>query len=149
MKEDPSGHRKMPQCWFGDGGRPSVSSWSHTTASGLALLPFTPSALIETDSYRNEHRARPSSLTIPPHSISDQLDADTGQQKHTPSPTQSKTCAEEISETYWVENGCLRDLSQRIVSKWDLWLWFSALSIFFLCNTKQDGLWQSIRSNVT
>lgn len=65
MKEDPSGHVKTPRCWFRDGGRPSVSAWSHTTASGFALPPFTPSALIETDSYRNEHSAPPSSLTPP------------------------------------------------------------------------------------
>ncbi len=65
MKEDPSGHVKTPRCWLRDGGGPSMSAWSHTTASGLALPPFTPSALIETYSYRNEHSAPPSSLTFP------------------------------------------------------------------------------------
>jgi len=47
--------------------RPSVSAWFHTVASGLVLPLFTPSAfsaLIETDSYRNEHSAPPCSVTF-------------------------------------------------------------------------------------
>ncbi len=103
MKEDPSGHVKTPRCWFRDGGGPSVSGWSYTTSSGFALPPFTPSALIETDSYRNEHSAPPSSPSHPPHSISNQHD-DTGQRKNP--ITLTKTGAAQIQATCSLGNRC-------------------------------------------